>query len=82
MPTAAPPAPSLLPPCSPAPLPAVCALVATRTDGELQALLCGDALCHFDLSFFSSSTAPQFVAQLLSKVGGGAEGGGRGGGGV
>ncbi|PSC75647.1 Triacylglycerol lipase SDP1 [Micractinium conductrix] len=45
----------------------VCALVATRTDGELQALLCGDALCHFDLSFFSSSTAPQFVAQLLSK---------------
>lgn len=49
--------------------PAVCALVATRTDSELAGMLCGASLADFDLSFFSSSTAPQFVAQLLAQVG-------------
>ncbi|KAL4437758.1 hypothetical protein ABPG77_005670 [Micractinium sp. CCAP 211/92] len=45
----------------------VCALAATRTDSELAGMLCGTSLADFDLSFFSSSTAPQFVAQLLAQ---------------
>ncbi|KAL4443986.1 hypothetical protein ABPG75_011723 [Micractinium tetrahymenae] len=45
----------------------VCALAATRTDSELAGMLCGASLADFDLSFFSSSTAPQFVAQLLAQ---------------
>lgn len=48
---------------------AVCALVATRTDSELQEVLGGEALASFDLSFFSSATAPQLVGGLLAKVG-------------
>lgn len=47
----------------------MCALAATRTDSELAGMLCGTSLADFDLSFFSSSTAPQFVAQLLAQVG-------------
>lgn len=49
---------------------AVCALVATRTDSELQELLGGEALASIDLSFFSSATAPQLVGGLLAQVGG------------
>ena len=49
---------------------AVCALVATRTDSELQELLGGEALAAIDLSFFSSATAPQLVGGLLATVGG------------
>ncbi|KAI7844766.1 hypothetical protein COHA_001648 [Chlorella ohadii] len=45
----------------------VCALVATRTDSELQEVLGGEALASFDLSFFSSATAPQLVGGLLAK---------------
>ncbi len=47
----------------------MCALVATRTDSELQEVLGGEALASFDLSFFSSATAPQLVGGLLAKVG-------------
>ena len=47
----------------------MCALVATRTDGELSGMLAGDSLADFDLSFFSSSTAPQFLGHLLATVG-------------
>jgi hypothetical protein len=46
----------------------VCALVATRTDAELAGMLCSPSLADFDLSFFSSSTPPQFIGQLLAKV--------------
>lgn len=45
----------------------VCALVSTRTDSELGAMLNGGSLADIDLSFFSSSSAPQFIGQLLSK---------------
>lgn len=43
--------------------------MATRTDSELQEVLGGEALASFDLSFFSSATAPQLVGGLLAKVG-------------
>ena len=64
--------------------PAVCALVATRTDAELSQLLLGGSgegaaagrgdgggggLEGFDLSFFSCTSAPQqFLANMLAKV--------------
>lgn len=46
----------------------VCALVSTRTDSELAAMLATSQLAEFDLSFFSSATAPQLVGHLLARV--------------
>ncbi|KAI3427163.1 hypothetical protein D9Q98_007100 [Chlorella vulgaris] len=45
----------------------VCALVSTRTDSELAAMLATSQLAEFDLSFFSSATAPQLVGHLLAR---------------